>query len=160
MCYSFSLPLPASGRNLLRAIYEYTAQYDEELTFPEGAIIELIRTDDNNVDDGWWEGRYNGKVGVFPSVVVELLSDGAVSQFSLSQFCIFVHHNNYCTCMCRNASVLHCVTTNVALPTCYLLIYYCSIYRKLLPIQMMSQQYMSLHPLVSLLPLFPRRTLE
>ena len=35
--------------------------------------------DDNNVDDGWWEGRYNGKVGVFPSVVVELLSDGAVS---------------------------------------------------------------------------------
>ena len=78
-----SLSLPASGRNLLRAIYEYTAQYDEELTFPEGAIIELIRTDDNNVDDGWWEGRYNGKVGVFPSVVVELLSDGAVSQFSL-----------------------------------------------------------------------------
>ena len=64
---------------MLRAIYEYTAQYDEELTFPEGAIIELIRTDDNNVDDGWWEGRYNGKVGVFPSVVVELLSDGAVS---------------------------------------------------------------------------------
>lgn len=73
----FSLPAP--GRNLLRAIYEYTAQYDEELSFPEGAIIELTRMDDNNVDDGWWEGRYNGKVGVFPSVVVELLSDGAVS---------------------------------------------------------------------------------
>ena len=77
---SLSLPLSLSlGRNLLRAIYEYTAQYDEELSFPEGAIIELTRMDDNNVDDGWWEGRYNGKVGVFPSVVVELLSDGAVS---------------------------------------------------------------------------------
>ena len=67
----------------MRAIYEYTAQFDEELSFPEGAMIELIRTDDNGVDDGWWEGRYKGKVGVFPSVVVELLSDGAVSQFSL-----------------------------------------------------------------------------
>ena len=77
MLIAFSLPVP--GRNLLRAIYEYTAQYDEELSFPEGAIIELTRMDDNNVDDGWWEGRYNGKVGVFPSVVVELLSDGAVS---------------------------------------------------------------------------------
>ena len=67
------------GRGLLRAVYEYTAQFDEELSFPEGALIELIRTDDNGVDDGWWEGRYNGKVGVFPSVVVEMLSDGAVS---------------------------------------------------------------------------------
>ena len=76
---SYAYDIPFAGRNLLRAIYEYTAQYDEELSFPEGAIIELTRMDDNNVDDGWWEGRYNGKVGVFPSVVVELLSDGAVS---------------------------------------------------------------------------------
>ena len=70
----------SEGRKQLRAIYEYTAQFDEELSFPEGAMIELIRTDDNGVDDGWWEGRYKGKVGVFPSVVVELLSDGAVSR--------------------------------------------------------------------------------
>lgn len=69
----------SGSRGLLRAIYEYTAQFDEELSFPEGALIDLLRTDDNGVDDGWWEGRYNGKVGVFPSVVVELLSDGAVS---------------------------------------------------------------------------------
>ena len=74
----------SEGRKQLRAMYDYTAQFDEELSFPEGALIELLRTDDNGVDDGWWEGRYKGKVGVFPSVVVELLSDGAVSCYFLS----------------------------------------------------------------------------
>ena len=66
------------ARTLVRAIYEYSAQFDEELSFIEGALIELLRTDDNGVDDGWWEGQYQGKVGVFPSVVVELLSEGSV----------------------------------------------------------------------------------
>lgn len=63
----------------MRAVYEYTAQFDEELSFPEGALIDLLRTDDNGIDDGWWEGCYEGRTGVFPSVVVELLSDGYVS---------------------------------------------------------------------------------
>ena len=70
---------PISTVTMLRAMYEYTAQYMEELTFPEGALIELIRMDDNGVDDGWWEGRYQGKVGVFPSVVVETITNGMVS---------------------------------------------------------------------------------
>lgn len=56
-------------------MYDYTAQYDEELSFPEGATIELLRTDENGVDDGWWEGSYQGKVGVFPSLVVEIQED-------------------------------------------------------------------------------------
>ena len=75
-------PFPSSSLpsvTMLYAMYEYTAQYDEELSFPEGARIELLRTDDNGVDDGWWEGRYEGKVGVFPSVVVEVLSNDSVS---------------------------------------------------------------------------------
>lgn len=59
-------------------MYDYTAQFDEELTFPEGALIVLLRTDDNGVDDGWWEGSYQGKVGVFPSVVVETCGDEMV----------------------------------------------------------------------------------
>ena len=41
-------------------------------------MIELIRTNDNGVDDGWWQGRYDGKVGVFPSVVVEIVTNGLV----------------------------------------------------------------------------------
>ena len=70
----------AGGREtLLKAVYDYTAQYDEELSFPEGAVIKLLRTDENGVDDGWWEGSYQGKVGVFPSLVVEVLCAGADS---------------------------------------------------------------------------------
>lgn len=28
------------------------------------------------MDDGFWEGELDGRVGVFPSLVVELLGDG------------------------------------------------------------------------------------
>ena len=59
---------------MLRALFEYNAQDEEELSFPEGALIKLLRTDDNGVDDGWWEGSFEGKKGVFPSVVVEMIS--------------------------------------------------------------------------------------
>lgn len=62
----------------LKAVYEYTAQFQEELSFPEGALIELLRTDENGVDDGWWEGSYQGEVGVFPSIVVEICGDEVV----------------------------------------------------------------------------------
>ena len=63
-----------AGDILLQALYDYTAQFDGELSFQEGAIIKLLRTDENGVDDGWWEGSYRGKVGVFPSLVVETIS--------------------------------------------------------------------------------------
>ena len=63
----------------LRALFDYEAASEEELSFPEGAIVELLQTDDNGIDDGWWEGRYQGKVGVFPSIVVEVLDNMDVS---------------------------------------------------------------------------------
>lgn len=69
---SLTLPAPADLTRL-QALFDYDAASEEELSFPEGAIIELMRKDDNGVDDGWWEGRYQGKVGVFPSIVVEVL---------------------------------------------------------------------------------------
>ena len=69
---------------LLRALYEYSAIAEEEISFPEGAIIKLLRTDDNGIDDGWWEGEYMGKRGVFPSIIVEELGAGN-EVFSLMQ---------------------------------------------------------------------------
>ena len=63
---------------LLRALYEYTGEDEEELTFPEGAELELIHTDEG-VEDGFWRGRYQGREGLFPSVVVEIISNGMVS---------------------------------------------------------------------------------
>ncbi len=60
---------------MLKAMYEYTAESEEELSFPEGAVIELLKLNIDEVDDGWWKGRYEGKTGVFPSVVVEIISE-------------------------------------------------------------------------------------
>jgi hypothetical protein len=56
---------------VLRALYSYEGSGVDELSFPEGAIIKLLRKDDNGVDDGFWEGEYEGRVGVFPSILVE-----------------------------------------------------------------------------------------
>ncbi|GFN81506.1 F-bar and double sh3 domains protein 2-like [Plakobranchus ocellatus] len=60
-----------------RALYDYEAQTEEELSFPEGALIRVIRKDDNGVDDGFWEGECQGHQGVFPSLVVEEILDPA-----------------------------------------------------------------------------------
>ena len=58
-----------------RALYDYEAQTQEELSFLEGALIKIVRKDDNGVDDGYWEGELNGRCGVFPSLVVEEILD-------------------------------------------------------------------------------------
>uniref|UniRef100_A0A673NFX3 F-BAR and double SH3 domains protein 2-like n=1 Tax=Sinocyclocheilus rhinocerous TaxID=307959 RepID=A0A673NFX3_9TELE len=59
--------------NLARALYAYEAQTEDELSFPEGAVI-CILSKHNQEDDGFWEGEFNGAVGVFPAVLVEDLS--------------------------------------------------------------------------------------
>lgn len=66
-------PPIAGNYQLCRAIYDYEATCDEELTFMEGQVIEIMRKTVHDVDDGWWEGRINGMVGIFPSLVVEEL---------------------------------------------------------------------------------------
>ncbi|KAM5223585.1 F-BAR and double SH3 domains protein 2 isoform 2-T2 [Hipposideros larvatus] len=57
----------------VKALYDYEGQTDDELTFPEGAIIRILNKE-NQDDDGFWEGEFNGRIGVFPSVLVEELS--------------------------------------------------------------------------------------
>ncbi|XP_074649668.1 F-BAR and double SH3 domains protein 2-like [Tubulanus polymorphus] len=56
-----------------RALYDYEATEPGELSFQEGQLIRIIRHDVNGVDDGWWEGEVNGKIGVFASLMVEEL---------------------------------------------------------------------------------------
>ncbi|XP_072849549.1 F-BAR and double SH3 domains protein 2 isoform X2 [Pogona vitticeps] len=57
----------------VKALYDYEGQTDDELSFPEGAIIRILNKE-NQDDDGFWEGEFNGHVGVFPSVLVEELT--------------------------------------------------------------------------------------
>uniref|UniRef100_A0A672PN29 FCH and double SH3 domains 2 n=1 Tax=Sinocyclocheilus grahami TaxID=75366 RepID=A0A672PN29_SINGR len=62
-----------SSMSFVKAMYDYEGQTDDELSFPEGAIIRILNKD-NQEDDGFWEGEFNGRVGVFPSVLVEDLT--------------------------------------------------------------------------------------
>ncbi|XP_072573424.1 F-BAR and double SH3 domains protein 1-like isoform X3 [Paramormyrops kingsleyae] len=62
---------------MVRALYDYHGQSVEELSFQEGALIRLRRCRHGDVDDGFWEGELEGRVGVFPSLMVELLGEGA-----------------------------------------------------------------------------------
>ncbi|XP_034851236.1 F-BAR and double SH3 domains protein 2 isoform X2 [Mirounga leonina] len=57
----------------VKALYDYEGQTDDELSFPEGAIIRILNKE-NQDDDGFWEGEFSGRIGVFPSVLVEELS--------------------------------------------------------------------------------------
>ncbi|XP_060786139.1 abl interactor 2a isoform X2 [Neoarius graeffei] len=49
------------------AIYDYTQDKEDELSFQEGAIIYVIKKN----DDGWYEGVMNGTTGLFPGNYVE-----------------------------------------------------------------------------------------
>lgn len=49
------------------AIYDYTADKEDELSFQEGAIIYVIKKN----EDGWYEGVMNGTTGLFPGNYVE-----------------------------------------------------------------------------------------
>ncbi|XP_035290316.1 F-BAR and double SH3 domains protein 2 [Anguilla anguilla] len=60
--------------SFVKALYDYEGQTNDELSFPEGAIIHVLNRD-NHEDDGFWEGEFNGRVGVFPSVLVEDLAE-------------------------------------------------------------------------------------
>ncbi|XP_052344533.1 abl interactor 2-like isoform X6 [Oncorhynchus keta] len=49
------------------AIYDYVADKEDELSFNEGAIIYVIKKN----DDGWYEGTMSGTTGLFPGNYVE-----------------------------------------------------------------------------------------
>ncbi|CAL1275959.1 unnamed protein product [Larinioides sclopetarius] len=57
------------------ALYPFTGQHSDELTFQKGDIITLVNAD----DPSWWKGEFNGAVGLFPSNYVEVLNKSAVS---------------------------------------------------------------------------------
>uniref|UniRef100_A0AAQ5XQH3 FCH and double SH3 domains 2 n=1 Tax=Amphiprion ocellaris TaxID=80972 RepID=A0AAQ5XQH3_AMPOC len=67
----------------VRALYDYEGQADEELSFCEGAVIRLLSRD-TQTDDGFWEGELNGRVGVFPSVLVEDLTENGETKLQCS----------------------------------------------------------------------------
>ena len=50
---------------LWTAIFDYDAARDDELSLRRGTQVFVLSTESG--DDGWWMGRAEGKVGIFPS---------------------------------------------------------------------------------------------
>jgi len=51
-----------------RALYDYAAETETDLSFAEGDIINILEDTDPS---GWWKGELNGAEGFFPSNYVE-----------------------------------------------------------------------------------------
>ena len=54
----------------VRALYDFEGVEDDELNFKEGDILTQLSSQD---DQGWCQGRFQGKIGHFPGTYVEPL---------------------------------------------------------------------------------------
>ncbi|KAL8173194.1 UNVERIFIED_CONTAM: Intersectin-2, partial [Gekko kuhli] len=58
------------------AMYDYTANNEDELSFSKGQLINVLNKDDAD----WWQGEINGMSGLFPSNYVKMTTDSDPSQ--------------------------------------------------------------------------------
>ena len=90
------------------ALYDYTAQAQDDLSFSVGAVIEIIEQGDVN---SWWNGRYNGVTGMFPGNYVKLnwgafytpslrvivVTSGGQEHWVIYRIVYLDHSNGWCT---------------------------------------------------------------
>jgi len=62
--------VPKNFIEKVTAIYDYNADKEDELSFTEGAIIYVLKKN----DDDWWEGVMDGITGLFPGNYVEKIA--------------------------------------------------------------------------------------
>lgn len=60
----------------VKALYDYDAEEDNELTFKENDIVTVVSKDDS----GWWTGRLGDAEGLFPDNFVEEIPDSGPSK--------------------------------------------------------------------------------
>ncbi|XP_053205650.1 SH3 domain-containing kinase-binding protein 1-like isoform X2 [Panonychus citri] len=72
---------PKPKREQARAIYDYKAQNDDELTIRKGDIIIILSK--GVEDEGWWKGELNGKIGVFPDNYIEVIKTAPMDEVIL-----------------------------------------------------------------------------
>uniref|UniRef100_A0A671RMS7 mitogen-activated protein kinase kinase kinase n=1 Tax=Sinocyclocheilus anshuiensis TaxID=1608454 RepID=A0A671RMS7_9TELE len=70
--WRISLPnrddLDKSSNMYWTAVFDYEATADEELTLRRGDLLEVLSKDSKvSGDEGWWTGKIQDKVGIFPS---------------------------------------------------------------------------------------------
>ncbi|XP_055018612.1 mitogen-activated protein kinase kinase kinase 21 [Boleophthalmus pectinirostris] len=65
--WAHSAPLCPS-RSLWTAAYDYEASGEDELSLRRGDVVEVLSKDAAiSGDEGWWTGKVNHRVGIFPS---------------------------------------------------------------------------------------------
>ncbi|KAI4896580.1 hypothetical protein NFI96_002904 [Prochilodus magdalenae] len=63
-----SAPVCSRSRSLWTAAYDYEASGEDELSLRRGDIVEVLSKDAAvSGDEGWWTGKLNHRVGIFPS---------------------------------------------------------------------------------------------
>ncbi|KAK6187699.1 hypothetical protein SNE40_005666 [Patella caerulea] len=60
----------------VQAIYAYTSQNDDELTFQKDAVITVLNKEAND----WWQGEIDGVVGMFPANYVSPYNSSSFSR--------------------------------------------------------------------------------
>lgn len=68
-----SAAAPTTMRQLVRALYNYDATEESELSFKANDRLIVLQKDDS----GWWQGELGGRVGMFPSNFVEVVDPNA-----------------------------------------------------------------------------------
>ncbi|XP_053254983.1 SH3 domain-containing kinase-binding protein 1-like isoform X2 [Podarcis raffonei] len=63
--------LPAAKERWCRVTFSYTPAKDDELELCPGEVVQILE----QIEDGWWLGKKNGKLGAFPSNFVQELND-------------------------------------------------------------------------------------
>ncbi|KAJ8348351.1 hypothetical protein SKAU_G00269400 [Synaphobranchus kaupii] len=59
------------------ALFDYEASGKDELTLRKGDLVEVLSLDSEiSGDEGWWAGKVNNKVGIFPSNYVSFKPNG------------------------------------------------------------------------------------
>ncbi|KAI6646346.1 protein kinase C and casein kinase substrate in neurons protein 2-like [Oopsacas minuta] len=58
-----------------KVAFSYEPQEEDELKLEIGDIVDILNKEHA---EGWWEGRLNGKTGVFPNNFVELIPEAAL----------------------------------------------------------------------------------
>lgn len=67
-------------KEMVTSLFEYSAQNDDELNLKRGSVIEVISKDCKiSGGEGWWTGKCDSKLGVFPSNFVKTDVGAALS---------------------------------------------------------------------------------
>lgn len=78
-----SVPAKQSQGRRARALFEFIASDDTEISFAVGDIITVVREDDS----GWWDCDKDGELGLAPGNYLEFLSDAPAPAKEVGRCC-------------------------------------------------------------------------